>query len=140
MKYRTLFEQATDSIYLIELNQDRFPTRFLEVNPVVYERLEYSREEILSRSPFDINPQVSEVMLRIAKEISRGKRYFTLQNEYVFLKTGKTMYVEISIRVFFNLGEKKRFSWLSLGIYWPKVFIHFLLRIPELTQRQLNFR
>ncbi|WP_342046171.1 PAS domain S-box protein [Bacillus sp. OTU530] len=114
MKYRTLFEQATDSIYLIELNQDRFPTRFLEVNPIVYERLEYSREEILSRSPFDINPQVSEVMLRIAKEISRGKRCFTLQNEYVF-KTGKTMYVEISIRVF-NLGEKEVFLAISRDI------------------------
>ncbi|MBD8844724.1 PAS domain S-box protein [Bacillus megaterium] len=105
MKYRALFEHAADSIYLIELNQDRFPTRFLEVNPVACERLEYSREEILSRSPFNINSQVSEVMSRITKEIREGKRSFTLQNEYVF-KRGEKMHVEISIRAF-NLNKKE---------------------------------
>ncbi len=47
MKYRTLFEHATDAIFLLELNDDRIPTRFLEVNPVGSKRFGYSREELL---------------------------------------------------------------------------------------------
>lgn len=99
MKYRELFENAIDAVYLLELNEERFPTRFLEVNPVGCERFGYSREEILLIPFVDIVPQDSTLLIRMVKEIKEGKRSFTLQDEYVF-KTGKTIHLEFSVCIF----------------------------------------
>ena len=105
MKYRELFENAIDAVYLLELNEDRFPTRFLEVNPVGCERFGYSREEILLIPFADIVSQNSTLLIRMVKEIKEGKRSFTFQDEYVF-KTGKTVHLEFSVCIF-NLGRKE---------------------------------
>ncbi|MDQ0247012.1 two-component system sporulation sensor kinase A [Bacillus fengqiuensis] len=113
-KYRILFEQAVDGVYLVELDENRLPTRFLEVNPVGCERFGYSREGLLSMPFADIVSPNSTMLIRIVEKIREGKRSFTLQDEYVF-KTGKKMDTEFSVRVF-NLGEKEVFLAISRDI------------------------
>ncbi|MGM0879099.1 MAG: PAS domain S-box protein [Bacillota bacterium] len=105
MKYRTLFEHATDAIFLLELNDDKIPTRFLEVNPVGSKRFGYSREELLLRRCAEIVDQSSPMFIRFMKKMKEGKHSFILQDEYVF-ETGKKMHLEYSVCVF-NLSGKE---------------------------------
>ncbi|MBE5107521.1 PAS domain S-box protein [Bacillus thuringiensis] len=114
MKYRALIEQATDAVYVVELNEDQSPTRFIEVNPVACERFGYSREELLSMAfPSNVPPD-SPMVQRIIEKIREGQTVFTLQDEFIFPK-GKAMNVEFSVRVF-NLNGKKVFLSISRDI------------------------
>ncbi|MGF9767165.1 PAS domain S-box protein [Bacillus albus] len=114
MKYRALIEQATDAVYVVELNEDQLPTRFIEVNPVACKRFGYSREELLSMSfPSNVPPD-SPMVERIIEKIRAGQTAFTLQDEFTFPK-GNTMTIEFSVRVF-NLNGKKVFLSISRDI------------------------
>ncbi len=68
MKYRALIEQATDAVYVVELNEDNAPSRFIEVNPVGCRRFGYSREELLSLSFSNIVPQDSQIIVRLLEK------------------------------------------------------------------------
>lgn len=114
MKYRVLFEQTPDAVYLVELNDDQAPSRFLEANPVGCERFGYSREELLSIPLTDVVPQDSRQYIRFIEKIKEGKRSFTLRDEYVF-KSGKKMNLELSFQAF-NLGGKEVFLVTSRDI------------------------
>lgn len=114
MKYRALIEQATDAVYVVELNEDNAPSRFIEVNPVGCRRFGYSREELLSLSFSNIVPQDSQMIVRLLEKIKKGQTSFTLQDEYVF-PTGKVITTEFSVRVF-NLNGKKVFLSISRDI------------------------
>jgi two-component system sporulation sensor kinase A len=114
-KYRVLFEQSPDAVYLVELNEDRHPTRLLEVNPVGCERFGYSREELISVPFIEIDCQSSTMFKRTVGKIKEGKYSFTLQDEFVFKKTGKKINNEFSVRVF-NLYEKEVFLLISRDI------------------------
>ncbi|MGE8203269.1 PAS domain S-box protein [Heyndrickxia sp. NPDC080065] len=114
MKYRLLFEQAADAVYLVELNAERLPTRFIEVNPVGCERFECSRDEFLSMPFTEIVPKDSTIYIKMMEKIRQGERLFTLQDEYVF-KTGQRIDVEFSLQVF-NLGGKDMLLAISRDI------------------------
>ncbi len=58
-KYRTIFDCAGDSLFVHD-----FEGRFLDVNRVAWERLGYSREELLARSMFDIDGKESAEKIR----------------------------------------------------------------------------
>lgn len=114
MKYRALIEQATDAIYVVELNEEHAPSRFIEVNPVGCKRFGYSREELLSLSFPDVVPQDSRMIVRLLEKIKKGQTSFTLQDEYVF-PTGKIITTEFNVRVF-KLNGKKVFLSISRDI------------------------
>ncbi|PET93965.1 PAS domain-containing sensor histidine kinase [Bacillus cereus] len=114
MKYRALIEQATDAVYVVELNEDQLPARFIEVNPVACKRFGYSREELLSM-PFPSNvPPDSPIIKRVIEKIREGQTSFTLQDEFVF-PTGRTITTEFGVRVF-NLNGKNVFLSISRDI------------------------
>ncbi|MEN1938718.1 PAS domain S-box protein [Paenibacillus sp. 102] len=114
MKYRALIEQATDAVYVVELNEKKIPTQFIEVNPVGCKRFGCSREELLSM-PFPCAvPQDSPMLTRLFERIRDGQTSFTLQDEYIF-PTGKTITTELSVRVF-NLNGKNVFLSISRDI------------------------
>lgn len=114
MKYRALIEQATDAVYVVELNDNELPTRFIEVNPVACKRFGYSREELLSMQfPSNVPPD-SSMIQRIIEKIREGQTSFTLQDEFVF-PGGKNLTIEFSVRVF-NLNGKKVFLSISRDI------------------------
>ena len=114
MKYRALIEQATDAVYVVELNENHVPSRFIEVNPVGCKRFGYSREELLSLPFPNVVPQDSKMIVRLLEKIREGQTSFTLQDEYVF-PTGKIITTEFSVRVF-NLNGKKVFLSISRDI------------------------
>ncbi|EJR42005.1 PAS domain S-box protein [Bacillus mycoides] len=114
MKYRALIEQATDAVYVVELNEDHVPSRFIEVNPVGCKRFGYSREELLSLPFPSVVPQDSRLIVRLLEKIREGQTSFTLQDEYVF-PTRKIITTEFSVRVF-NLKGKIVFLSISRDI------------------------
>jgi len=52
--FRTLFNNANDSIFLHEMTPEGLPGRYTMVNDIACSRLGYSREELLRMSPQDI--------------------------------------------------------------------------------------
>ncbi|MEN1939219.1 PAS domain S-box protein [Paenibacillus sp. 102] len=114
MKYRALIEQATDAVYVVELNEDQVPSRFIEVNPVGCNRFGYSREELLSMPFPNTVPQDSPIIIQLVEKIREGLTSFTLQDEHIF-PTGKKITTEFSVRIF-NLNGKKVFLSISRDI------------------------
>ncbi|MEI4801589.1 PAS domain S-box protein [Bacillus sp. FJAT-51639] len=114
LKYRALFEQAADAIYVVELDRNRIPTRFIEVNTIGCERFNLSRDEMLNLPFFDLASTDTPLLRRLMEKIKEGEDSFTLQDEYVF-PTGKKITTEISIRVF-KLNGKEVFLSISRDI------------------------
>jgi PAS domain S-box-containing protein len=54
-RFRQLFNNASDAIFLHELREDNTHGRFIEVNDAACRALGYSHEELLEKAVFDIN-------------------------------------------------------------------------------------
>jgi PAS domain S-box-containing protein len=52
--FRTLFNNANDAIFLHEMLPDGTPGQYIMVNDIACTRLDYTREELLTKSPSDI--------------------------------------------------------------------------------------
>lgn len=76
-RFRTLFENAADGIFLVD------PTsgRFIEVNSVACERLGYSREEILALSLLDVLPDenAQNYPTRVQEIVAHGSLSFEME-------------------------------------------------------------
>lgn len=89
-RYRAVIETAHDGFWAIDLNG-----RIKEVNKAYIERSGYSREELLSMHPADLDATESpaEVAARIESTIRDGTALFTSRHR---TKTGEVWDVEIS--------------------------------------------
>ncbi|PEA54237.1 PAS domain-containing sensor histidine kinase [Bacillus pseudomycoides] len=114
LKYRALFEQAADAVYVVELDKNRTPTQFIEVNTIGCERFNLSRDTLLSTPFFDLVSQDSPLIRKLKEKMKKGADSFTLQDEYVF-PAGKKITAEFSIRVF-KLNGKEVFLSISRDI------------------------
>ncbi len=52
-KFRGIFDTINDGIHIHEIEQDGKPGKFLEVNEVACQMLQYTREELLEHGPLD---------------------------------------------------------------------------------------
>lgn len=52
-KFREIFNNVNDGIHLHEIDEDGRPGKFIDVNDVACEMLQYSRDEMLQHSPLD---------------------------------------------------------------------------------------
>lgn len=68
-KYRLLFHGGNDGILVYTISRTGEPEAFIEVNDISCQRLGYSRDELLSRSPLDIVPpeRVGEILREVKK-------------------------------------------------------------------------
>jgi len=103
-RYKTLFENSNDAVFVCELGPGGIPGRFVEVNGVACRKLGYSREELLRLTPADID---AAEMNKRRREIFEG---LALKGEAVFetehkAKDGGLLHVEISSRVFDHHGR-----------------------------------
>ena len=103
-KYRKIFNNANDAMYLHGVKEG-MPTEFMEVNEVATEMLGYSRDELLSMSPRDIDADTaSDKMSSIMEELADSdKKTFEVQHRK---KDGSLVPVEISAHLFEMGGEK----------------------------------
>ncbi len=104
-KFRELFHNVNDAIFLYNVQDRDKAGKFIEVNDVACYRLGYSREELLNMTPVDINAfmEESEFSLFIKKIESKGR--LTVESAHI-TKDGKIVPVEVSTHIF-SLGEEK---------------------------------
>ncbi len=113
-KYRTLFENANDAIFLSEFKDSKIEGNFLDVNSVACERYGYSREEFLQMTPLDITPNnLIKITPQVIKKIDNEK-HLVYEREHL-TKDGSVFPVEISTQLF-KLGDKQVFLSIARDI------------------------
>ncbi|MBK6913859.1 MAG: PAS domain S-box protein [Ignavibacteriales bacterium] len=98
-RYRMLFNNTNDAVFVIQLEQGSSYGRFIEVNDVACERLGYQREEFLMLSPSAIIPPqiINEYTSVMEKLFSVKDVIFELVHR---AKDRRTFPVEISAHLF----------------------------------------
>jgi PAS domain S-box-containing protein len=103
-KFRTLFESATDALFILDLEGN-----FIAVNKTAYERLGYTREEMLSMHLSRLDPPefAAKVSARLQQVLNRG--HAVMESAHL-KKDGSVMPVEINARIIEYDGRKAVFS------------------------------
>lgn len=108
-KFRKLFNNANDAIFLHQLTEDGVSGKFVEVNSVASQILGYTHEELLNMSPRDIEDIKSfNESKRMAGRVKENKITFETT---LMSKDGRKIPVEINTHIF-TLNQDK----LSLSI------------------------
>lgn len=104
-KFRMLFNNTTDSLFLHGINKDGYPGNFMEVNNTACKKLGYSRNDMKKMSPKDIDiPCHSGITNQIIDRIIKNKQA-TFETIHI-TKSGNQIPVEISSHAFRFNGEK----------------------------------
>ncbi len=98
-RYRRLFHNTSDAVYLWEVDSDGNPARCIEVNDVALRMTGYSRSEMLKMTPRDLETaemagRIPAVMQKLAKS---GRATFEMVHRS---KSGETIPVEINAHLF----------------------------------------
>lgn len=54
-KFRDIFNNTNDGIQIFELDENNYPGRFIDVNDVACRMVQYTREELLQKTPEDLD-------------------------------------------------------------------------------------
>ncbi|GBE58333.1 blue-light-activated protein [bacterium BMS3Abin01] len=104
MRYRELFEQATDGIFVIDADT----SEIIDVNTFALDRLGYSKEEMIGMKVTEINPP--EVPLAVKKRVERQAAGETTTFDTLHKrKDGSWMPVEITSRMITH-GDSRIFQ------------------------------
>ncbi len=104
-KFRQLFQNANDAIFLFELPDSGVPGRYVEVNAAACRFLGFSREELLALTPSDIlaDEHLKQLPQLMRELLSQG--YMTREISYVS-KLGALVAVEASSHIFALNGKQ----------------------------------
>ncbi|MEF8798843.1 MAG: PAS domain S-box protein [Candidatus Bipolaricaulota bacterium] len=131
-KFRQIFNNANDAIYLHGVTEEGLPGQFIEVNDVACQMLGYSMDEFLEMSPRDIDGgERSDDIPDIMEELlSEGHKTFEMVHE---TKDGGSVPVEVSSHVF-EMNDETRVLSLARDITERKK----LQRRRELVSHSLD--
>ena len=121
-RYRELFHNVSEAIFLHELTSDPTGGRFLEVNDVACQRLGYTREELLQLRVGDITTAATRKDDPARVEKLQRTRHLSFQGEQV-RKDGTVFPVEVKVRVI-NIHNQQ----------------YLLSLVRDLTEEQENTR
>ena len=113
-KFRALFNNTNDSIFILDRD-----IQFIEVNQTAYERLGYTREELLKLNPKSITPPEYKIDLQANIKTLFEKGATVVEAEQM-TKDGDRFPVEIGSRIF-NFGGKKAIISVARDISERKV-------------------
>ena len=104
-KYRELFNNVNDAIYLYKLKENDIPGEFIEVNDVACDRLGYTREELRGMTVRDFNPYQTMDIIDEIKErlIEKGHSIHRAVNK---TKSGKYIPVEVN-SILMTINDEK---------------------------------
>ena len=121
-KFRELFHNANDAIYLWEVKEDDTIGRCLEVNDVACRMLGYSREELLTFTPKDIDtrdaargiPRVTRKLLKekhitfeMIHKAKDGREIPVEINSHIFDLSGRGVVLSVTR----DISERKKAEW-----------------------------
>ncbi|MCE5274540.1 MAG: PAS domain S-box protein [Deltaproteobacteria bacterium] len=111
-RYRVLFNSITDALLVHEINaDDASHGRFVGVNDIACQRLGYSREELLTLSPADIDAPACETgvdTLPIMRHLATGQNVIFEQVHVA--RDGRRIPVEINARMVTLQGRSVNIS------------------------------
>jgi PAS domain S-box-containing protein len=109
LRYRSLFEGVNDAVTLIAMEDGGRHYKFIEANPAACTMIGFSRDEMLSMTPYDVEvPGNSGHLSERIKELLKRK---TIVYENVLRsKDGRDINVEINSRVYYHNGAAAIFS------------------------------
>lgn len=103
-KFRALFDHAPDAVFILDGDW-----RFLDANRAACDHLQYSREELLVRSPLDI--EVTEVAARVPPQLAAARELGYARFESLHRRRdGTVVPVEVSAQRFEHRGRTLWFS------------------------------
>ncbi len=121
-KFRMLFENANDAIFIHD-----FDGRFLEVNQTACKRLGYAKEELLRKTPEDIEaPEYSALASERIREL-RERGHLIFETAHVS-KDGRVIPTEISSTVI-EFGGKQAILSIARDISDRKQAEQFFVRL-----------
>nr|WP_319374751.1 PAS domain S-box protein [uncultured Methanobacterium sp.] len=104
-KFREVFNNANDAIFLYDIKNDGTFGNFLEANDVACQRLGYNREELQQMTPRDIDTE--ETTLNISPYVDKLLKERNATFEAVNLtRDGQEIPVEVSAHIFNLRGER----------------------------------
>jgi PAS domain S-box-containing protein len=103
-RFRTLFESATDSMHILDMEG-----RIIDINRTGYERLGYEEQELLGRriAEFDTPECAASAPKHMAKLLKEGTVLFEAVH---VCKDGTAMPVEVNARIIHLDGEQRLLS------------------------------
>ncbi|MDD1728516.1 MAG: PAS domain S-box protein, partial [Methanospirillum sp.] len=104
-RFRTLFNNANDAIFLHRLSDEGIPGFFIEMNETACNILGYTREELLSMTPMDIVPELTKEADLNNSKILLSRGHVTFETLYLTLDK-KEIPVEINASVYEFKGER----------------------------------
>ncbi|MBV9452918.1 MAG: PAS domain S-box protein, partial [Rubrobacter sp.] len=99
--YRTVIEQATENIFLVEAET----RRIMESNPAFQETLGYTEEELRSLTLYDIVAADRKIIDRNIRRVLGQKHRFMGERKYR-RKDGSLVDVEVSVSIIFRNGRE----------------------------------
>jgi|WetSurMetagenome_2_1015567.scaffolds.fasta_scaffold00535_4 PAS domain S-box-containing protein len=103
-RYRILFSNINDAVFVHEFTEEGLPGRFLEVNDIACSRLGYSQDELLTMTPKDIDaPECFELVPDMMKRLMKDN-HAVWEGVHVS-KNGTRIPVEISNHLFEMEGK-----------------------------------
>lgn len=104
-KFREIFNNVNDAVHLHEIDENGLPGKFIDLNDVACRMVQYTKDEMLQKSPLDFTTDYHSIPLRqIGKELNtRGHVIF--ETEYK-RKDGTIFSVEINSHVVVIDGKK----------------------------------
>jgi PAS domain S-box-containing protein len=108
-KFREIFNKINDGIHLHEIGEDGRPGKFIDVNDVACEMLQYSKDEMLQYTPLDFATEYhSRPLERLVEELkTSGHAVFETGHRR---KDGTIVPVEINAHVITLQGKKVMLS------------------------------
>jgi two-component system, sporulation sensor kinase A len=103
-KFEQLFNNISDAIYYLKIDDEGIAGEFIEVNEVAYNRLGYTRKEMLEMSPSHIDFHEEEELTNILKRINNNES-ITFETIHIS-KEGSRIPVEIKTHILEVEGEK----------------------------------
>ncbi|MDD5177274.1 MAG: PAS domain S-box protein [Sterolibacterium sp.] len=103
-RFRGLFGSIRDAVFVHGLRADGSPDCFVEVNAVACERLGYSRDELLTMTPADIDAPNFQAGIKPSIEQLNANQNLVFERAHV-TKHGKSIPVEISASLFMQQGQ-----------------------------------
>ncbi|MEW5773976.1 MAG: ATP-binding protein [Thermodesulfobacteriota bacterium] len=98
-RYRVLFGNANDALFLHGLGQEGDPGRFLDVNEAACRRLGYSRDELLAMTPSDLDSPSAAQRIPAVMEQLLAQRRAVFETEHV-ARDGRAAPVEVAAHLF----------------------------------------
>jgi PAS domain S-box-containing protein len=96
--YRMLYENLNDAVFTSTLNDDGTIGKFVHVNDIACQRLGYTRDELLTKTAYDINSENTKILVAKRTQLFLNKQRAVYETEHL-TKEGKIIPVEVSTNV-----------------------------------------